>query len=299
MIRILTILLLILFSLFSITADAQYLRKILTSGTGYGQANGILIAYGVHIPPPNIYGHKHPVFIYMHGIDHRGARGDTIGTDGIDRVAGKGIPKLIANNPLPLMHKPGGGPRDWYNWAVFFPQGSSEFGTWPLAYESEMIKVIKSQYANVCDTNMIVSVGYSWGGGNEMTGYKDPFINSNTSLRINIAGGYNSSPNYIFGAGSGLQFYSFVSSADPTAPPSISTSFHQNHNAQKPTQPMQYIYFSDLGGSPTNDHDRILDVVMDTIPGDTYLLANGDTWTYDPTIFQFGLLYDKRRRIVR
>lgn len=289
--------LLIILLLFSSVTHGQYIRKIITSGTGYDQANNILMAFGIHIPPANAYGHKHPVFIYLHGIDHRGARGDTIGADGIDLVAQKGIPKLIASTPLPYFQKPGGYDNDLYRWAVVFPQCSSEYGVWPPAYTIEAIKLIKSTYSSVIDTNMIVLVGYSLGGGGVMTQSKDSTINTNISMLVNISGGYSSSPNYTFVCNSGIPFYHFASAVDPTAPVSLTDNFVNQLLVRNPVTPaIQYIRFSDLPGTPTNDHDQILNVLMDTIPGDSYTLSNGNTWVNSETIFSIALKYKKQRR---
>lgn len=269
----------------------------MTSGTGYGQANGIRMAYGVHLAPTNDYGHKEGWIVYLHGIDHVGPR-PTSDTDygTLDIVANKGVAFMIKDGPLPYFQQPGGGPTDLYRWNVIFPQCSSEFATWPFAYPSEMIKKVKATYAATTDTTRIMVVGYSFGGGCVMTACKDAYLNANVSRWVNIAGGYNASPNYPFVANSGAIIECYHSAADPTAPVANTDNFVNGVSAQHPVNHIKYIRFSDLPGSPTNDHDRIRFIMEDLTKGGVYPLSNGDTWTRDELIYESGLRETTQRR---
>jgi hypothetical protein len=200
---------------------------------------------------------------------------------------------MVASAPMKF-YKPG--TTEAYYWNVFTVQIPDEFGTPPFAAIDELIKqrIIAAHGADV-DTNTIVYVGYSLGACGGMSILKDQYFLDHTSMVVDLASGCNSSPNYLVTGNSGIAVYTFHSNADPTAPVSISDQFVAGLNAQKPIWPQQYIRFSDLTGSPTNDHDRIRFIMEDTTRALSFVLSNGDTWLYNELIYETGLRFSRKR----
>lgn len=294
--RVLTILCFFL----ALASEGQYVKAVLTSGTGYptnaGNADNIKMTYGFHIPPANPNGRLHPVVIYLHGIDHKGEYVDTTSTSGIDRVFLKGTPLQVKTKPLPYFLPPAmTGASNLYRFAVFAPMLYKGFGTWHVAYGIEMIKLIKTNFANVCDTNRIYFVGFSLGGGGVLTFAGNKFINENTAAFFSIAPGYNSATNYQNQTDWNTRLFVYHCRWDKLAPVSVSDNIVYNLNIRRSLSPVQYKCIQDsIGG--VNFHD-IWPQILDTIPGDTYRMTNGDTWVNAEVIYRTMLRFAKQRYI--
>lgn len=289
--------LIILSLLFAANVQAQYTKGVLTSGTGYGQANNMRMAYGLHyLGATNAYGKKEGWIVYIAGIDKRAPTpSSNTDYDGVDGVADYGVAKLVASNPLPYFQKPGGSPTDLYRWNIIWMVVSTSFATVPFAYPSEAVKLIKANYGATTDTTRIMFVGYSLGAGGGETASKDPYLAAHISFWVNIAGGYNNNNtgNYKTIADSTGPVRVYHSAVDGTASVSISRGYVNGVKGQKPVHPLNYYEFSDLTGT---DHNTIRFIMEDTTGGGSYNMTNGDTWTYDEVIYETGLRYTTKRR---
>lgn len=280
-----------------VTANAQFVKGTFVTGTGYPSSNNTRFAYMEHIPPANSFGHKHPVIVYIAGIDHRGPA-STGPTDysTIDIIKTKGVALMVASSPMGKFHKPGGGSTDWYNWAVFTAQVPSTSGTVPASMVDELIKQrVIAAHGTEVDTNRIIYVGYSLGSGGGMYYSHEVYGLPKISAFFLLASGYNASPNYPLTAASGAPIFVYHSNVDPTAPVSISNAYVNGINAQNPLVPVNYYRFNDLTGSPTNDHDRIRFLMEDTTRSLSFSMTNGDTWAYSELIYETGLRYSRKR----
>lgn len=252
-----------------------------------------------HLAPANPYGHKEGWIIYLHGIDHRRIHPASIGdTSRITVIKAKGVPKLVANAPLPLFQKPGGGATDLYRWNVIAPQADSDDGQWKAEAITLCIQRIKALYGSTTDTNKIILIGYSLGGGGVFSCLRFSSILPNLSYAVSVAGGYINTADYVTLAKSGIPADVFSTIGDQLAPPAgRSDTWVTGINAQVPVKVVNHIRLTDV--SPTNsptDHDKILQIIIeDTTANDSYLMTNGDTWTRNETLFHRGLRYEKQR----
>lgn len=279
-----------------------YTKHVRTSGTGYGQANGIRMAFGQHLPPANPNGRKHQLWIWLHGIEAIGPR-PTSNTDygTLDIVANKGMPSLIKTvSALPMVRLPGGSEADDFGIAMLFPQCSSEFATWPFAYTAEMIKHAQQNLADVVDVDRIHLCGYSFGGGGVFSITKDEFVNRNIATFHAIAGGYNATPNYTYVSNSGARIFVYHSAGDTTTIDGgtgngayVSRTFvtNLNNTSPKPMWPVQFFEFVDL------THDSVLPPMVEATPSNQSLaLTNGQFFVTNETIYQRSCPYTRHKR---
>jgi predicted peptidase len=289
--------------LLSFNTEAQYVKKILTLGNGWNTQGGVvvanrLVAFGQHIPTPLSNGTKPGAVIFLHGVDHKGPEGDTVTSAGIALVATKGIPSQIVSGELGTFTIPGDvSPAGDRKWAVFFPQLYSGFSTWPVAYPSEMISYIRNNLYTQIDTNRIIIVGYSLGGGGAIAAMGHYTTNMRTAAFFILAPGYTGATNYQNMAdwGAPCVFYHCVN--DALANVSYSDNMVRNLNSYGPIAPVQYLRFNDLpstyGGA--TQHDRIWPVVFRLTPGTSYALTNTDPWI-QTTMLTYALKFTNKRR---
>lgn len=273
-----------------------YTKHTLVSGTTYSRANGIIMAFLKHVPAPNPNKKKHQLFIYLHGIDHCGPTPKTM-TDysTLDIVSGKGVALAIRDADLPYYQVPGGATGETRGTAVLAPQCSTDYassstgGTWPFAYAIEMIKYAENYMADVVDLNRISICGYSLGGGFVLSMVKDSYLNPRLASAFAVASGYNSSPDYVTVANSGLPMYLYHSPLDGvTNGSAVSDGFVSQMNLRFPVHPVQYINFAD------RHHNYIVDV-MGRNTGFAHLMTTGDTYIHRETIYQTALRHTRHR----
>jgi predicted peptidase len=283
-----------------------YTQHVLTSGTGYGRANGIRMAFLKHVPTPNPNGKKHPLIVYLHGIDHCGAT-PTSNTDYSTSsvIANKGVPRQTRDvAEMPTFQRIGWGAFDNKKYAWLAPQCSTAYasvstgGTWPFAYAAEMIKYAQSSMQDVVDIKQIYLVGYSLGGGGVLSMLPDNFIRENIAAAVAIAPGYNSSPNYPLVAQSGVPLYIYATVPDALASVTIADGFVNNYNLQRPEFPVRYFRFSGNTAGTTDHDDIVITVVASSVSGQSFELSNGNFWVQSRTLYeelsQFSLPRAKR-----
>lgn len=275
------------------------LLAVVTQGSGQwvkklNTFNGVPIAWGIHVPSANPSGAKHPLIIYLHGIDLRGPGGDTVSSSGIVRVVTKGIPSYITSAPMPYFTRPG--TTDQYRFAVAFPQCPSSYGQWQNWMIDGVIAQVKANYSSVIDTNRITLVGFSLGGGG-VFGYLASSGRNQLNYWIALAPGYdNGGTNRQDQADENPPGTIFHQYQDALAAIWRSDTFCNRTNRYKPVHPIQFIRIAqNIGG--TNKHDiwPMIEVRSLTSGYPGYALTNGDTWVMKETIYETMLRYTKQR----
>lgn len=256
--------------------------------------DGFLIGCGVHLAPPNPFGHKDPWIIYLHGIDHLRVHPiNANDTTRIPVISTKGTPKLVANAPMPLQHKPGGGPTDYYRYNVAFCQGDSDDSQWPLDKPRTLTTYIRNTYGATTDTSLMILVCYSLGGGGGYSLIHYAPLLQYFKYVVIIAGGYINTPEYPTIAPSGMNIDVFSTIGDQLASVTLADNWVNGIKGQNPTVIPNFFRLKDLSltNNPT-DHDLMVQYFAeDTTAGETYQMTNGDTWTKTETIYQRGLRF--------
>jgi hypothetical protein len=287
-------LILALLLLSSLFANSQIDYLTIPSSDGF-----TLYGAGIHLAPTNSFGHKDPWIIYLHGIDHRRAHPISANdTSRIAVIAQKGVPKLVASNPLPYYHKPGGDANAYYRWNVAFVQANSTDNQWPADKIAQLISHIRTNYGATTDTSLIMYVGYSLGGGGVFSTLRFSTIRPYIKYAVCVAAGYINTPDYLTIASEGINIDVFATVGDQLASVTLSDNWVNGIKSNVPQVVPNYFRFTDMSAdnSPT-DHDIILQqIVEDTTNGDTYPMTNGSTWTRSETIYQRGLRFFGPRR---
>lgn len=276
-----------------------YTPHVITAGSGYGQANGIRVAFGVSIPPTNPNGRKHAAFIWLHGQE---ARGDTPSSNSdtadLHLVYNKGMPLHVRDADFPRFNIPGTvGAAGELGSVIVAPQCGRQFGTWPLMYPSEMIKWIKANLNNIVDENRIYLVGYSQGGGGCLEAADDAYINANIARLVPIAPGYYISPTHSFVAASGLPIRIYHTITDALAiSTSVADPWISGLMAQKPVWPVENIRFKGTTAGTTNHDNIVATVCAKSITGSAgYELSNGEIWIQRETLYEDCFRYSLPR----
>jgi predicted peptidase len=277
-----------------------YTPNVLTSGTGYGQANNLRMAFGVSIPPLlDPYGEKLAAFIWLHGQEARGAT-PTSNTDysSLHLAYNKGLSLHVRDADFPYFMIPGGvGNRYNKGSVIVVPQCSTSFTTWPFAYTAEMIKYIHNNLSGIVDVNRIYLVGYSQGGGGVLSCINDPFINANIARFVSIAAGYYLSANHSFVARSGAHLALYHTATDTVAVSTAHSDAYLNGlRAQRPEGYIDNIRFSGATAGTTNHNDIVATICDTTISGTAqFALSNGEVWRQKETLYQECFRYSLPR----
>lgn len=278
----------------SFTMQAQVIAGTMPGSTG------TLIGFLEHIAPANSFGNKDPWIIYLHGIDHRAAHPvSATDTARIRVIANKGVPKLVKDAPLPYYKKPGGGPTEYYRWNVIAPQADSDDGQWQADMIIQCINRIRTTYATTTDTSLIIIIGYSLGGGGVFSGLHFSTIRPYIKYAVSVSGGYINTPDYTTLSTEAINCDIFATVGDALASVTLSDTWVSGLKAQNPIQIPHFFRMADV--SPTNsptDHDKMVQIIVeDTTVGDTYPMANGDTWTRTENLYMRGLRFGGGRRM--
>lgn len=262
----------------------------LVSGTGYPSGSNKIVTGKYHIPPVNPNGRKHIAVVFLHGQGERGTPGDTTTSNGTNKLYSTRLPSMVRYNPLPRIKHPYGGVLDSFGVAVFAPQCSTEYGTWPEMYTAETIKLIKTQFHHLVDTNRIILTGLSQGGGGGMKVYSLPYLSRQIASFDLICPGYWAFTNYGEVVLENKPLRLFHSQDDVPAPILNSDNLlaslmnATNGTRKGPYYPVTFIRLDDGG-------HIIWDRIYDLTPDDTYLMSNGETWTNRPTFFERATMF--------
>lgn len=260
--------------LISLTANAQRYKKAIVT------VSGVNVAYG-YSEDASPDGDLTPIIIFLHGVDHKGAAGDTTTTSGIQAVATKGVPLDIVNGPI-IVTNPVTGREVAVN--CIFPQLPNNYSLWHIPIVDSLIDRIKRLYSNIYDTNKIYAVGYSLGGGGVLSAFSSSKYRANIKYCGSIAAGYNQYTNWAVLAALNCQFDFFHEIHDKLANINVSDNYVQALNSAGPRRPVQFRRMSGFIGG-VNYHD-IWPMVLDQIPGDSYIMSNGDEWDISETFYE-------------
>lgn len=257
------------------------------------RANGQRMGGLEHLAPTNAYGYKDPWIIWLSGTETRKVPPISTGdTTRLSIIMGKGLPKLVANAPLPYQHVPGGAATDLRRWNVMAPQCSSSDGQYPADLVTICLNRIAT-YASTTDTSLIVLMGYSLGGGGVFSLLRYSAIKAKIKYAVAISGGYINTPDYVGLAASGINIDVFATEGDQLASVTLSDNWVNGIKAQNPMVVPNYIRLPDI--SPTNsptDHNKMCQIIAeDTTAGDSYLMTNGSTWTRPETPYTRALRF--------
>jgi predicted peptidase len=235
------------FSISVIPASAQQVAKVIT--TADGSKIGFLEA------KPADYGKKkHPLIIFLHGIDERGN-----GTSEIMKVASHGLPKLLKNTTLQFNGE---------TFIVLSPQLSKAYGAWEVFYIDEMLRYAKTLQV---DTNRIYLTGISIGGG-AVWGYcsiSEAHAKQFAAIAPLCAACYYDYQKLDVLARAGTPVWAFVGSADKTVSPTCTLQAVDAINAANKKKPAKETVYKGLGH---NVWDRAYD------PGNRFHKPNLYEW---------------------
>lgn len=282
---------------------------LLVSVAGRGQVDyftmtmpdGSLVGMVEHIAPANPNGSLNPWIVWVAGQEGNGSNpANANDTTRIDNVVLKGTTKLVINGPLPYFQIPGTvGASGLRRFNVIAAQNPT--GLWDCNRIAKCFERIRTTYASTTDTSLIAMFGYSLGGGGIQSCLRMSNILPYVDYVAIIAPGYTQTADFATLASSRVQADMFAVDGDQLAPPTGSGRadfWVSGLKAANPKVIPSYIRLSDLSAdnSPT-DHNLIVQIIVeDTIPGESYALTNGDTWTREETIYHRALRFGGARR---
>jgi len=223
-----------LFFLF-FTVNAQQTAKSITA------SNGELIGF-LEARPDNYGKQKHPLIIFLHGIDERGN-----GTTDLAKVAKNGIPKITKAQSLKFKGK---------SFVVLSPQLDKKYGAWENFYIDEMLKYAETLHI---DTSRIYLTGISLGGGGVWNYASIRVANAEKfAALIPVCGVcYYDYKNIINLAKASTPVWAFVGAADKTVNPLCTLQAVDAINANKPVHKAKKTIYNGVGH---NSWDRAYDI---------------------------------------
>jgi predicted peptidase len=292
----------------TLSANSQYTRHVLTSGTGYANNSGqscdnVDVAFARWLPAgADLSGAtKYPVVIFLHGIGERGGKGD-ISDAGIGRIdntypfaglqTATGATGSLNRKFLPANST---NPADSTYVMWLAPMCWTSYNTWPMMYPIEMIKYAQS--LPYVDKNRIYITGLSFGGGGTMQSAQDIFVVRNVAAFVAFCAGYHHTTyNYARTASSQVPIWIIHSQADRVTQTIgnngavVSDSLVSRIIANKP---MLFPKYFKLLDAPISDDHRIWDYGYAPANWATNLtLVNGSVINFNsPNIISWMLQY--------